>query len=102
SIVTTGISLVTDANTRSGFSTPSTRRGRWWTLRGRRKNQPASAAKTKATAEQGESGSPLTDSNRRPPPYHGGALPAELRGRARGFYRRPARTGVRRRRGHGQ
>ena len=25
--------------------------------------------------------SPLTDSNRRPPPYHGGALPAELRGR---------------------
>src|SRR5215217_3534898 len=26
--------------------------------------------------------SPLTDSNRRPPPYHGGALPAELRGRA--------------------
>src|SRR5579884_3173371 len=24
--------------------------------------------------------SPLTDSNRRPPPYHGGALPAELRG----------------------
>jgi hypothetical protein len=29
--------------------------------------------------------SPLTDSNRRPPPYHGGALPAELRGRGRGF-----------------
>ena len=26
-------------------------------------------------------GSPLTDSNRRPPPYHGGALPTELRGR---------------------
>ena len=25
--------------------------------------------------------SPLTDSNRRPPPYHGGALPTELRGR---------------------
>jgi Phage integrase family len=25
-------------------------------------------------------GSPLTDSNRRPPPYHGGALPTELRG----------------------
>ena len=24
--------------------------------------------------------SPLTDSNRRPPPYHGGALPTELRG----------------------
>ena len=30
---------------------------------------------------QGYSGSPLTDSNRRPPPYHGGALPTELRGR---------------------
>jgi hypothetical protein len=27
--------------------------------------------------------SPLTDSNRRPPPYHGGALPTELRGRNR-------------------
>src|SRR6266545_7334878 len=27
--------------------------------------------------------SPLTDSNRRPPPYHGGALPTELRGRVR-------------------
>ena len=25
--------------------------------------------------------SPLPDSNRRPPPYHGGALPTELRGR---------------------
>jgi PLD-like domain len=25
--------------------------------------------------------SPLADSNRRPPPYHGGALPTELRGR---------------------
>ena len=30
--------------------------------------------------------SPLTDSNRRPPPYHGGALPTELRGRRRGVY----------------
>src|SRR6185295_13566122 len=29
--------------------------------------------------------SPLTDSNRRPPPYHGGALPTELRGRSRGI-----------------
>jgi hypothetical protein len=26
--------------------------------------------------------SPLSDSNRRPPPYHGGALPTELRGRS--------------------
>ncbi len=31
---------------------------------------------------QGFCGSPLTDSNRRPPPYHGGALPTELRGRS--------------------
>src|SRR6266545_4263513 len=31
---------------------------------------------------QGFSSSPLTDSNRRPPPYHGGALPTELRGRS--------------------
>src|SRR5438034_585716 len=30
---------------------------------------------------QGFYTSPLTDSNRRPPPYHGGALPTELRGR---------------------
>ena len=29
--------------------------------------------------------SPLTDSNRRPPPYHGGALPTELRGQRGGF-----------------
>jgi len=31
---------------------------------------------------QGFCASPLTDSNRRPPPYHGGALPTELRGRS--------------------
>ena len=37
--------------------------------------------------------SPLTDSNRRPPPYHGGALPTELRGRSRDS-RRPARRPV--------
>src|SRR5207244_10717297 len=29
--------------------------------------------------------SPLTDSNRRPPPYHGGALPTELRGQVGGM-----------------
>src|SRR5512132_4723539 len=29
--------------------------------------------------------SPLTDSNRRPPPYHGGALPTELRGQEHGI-----------------
>ena len=36
------------------------------------------------SAEQEETESPLTDSNRRPPPYHGGALPTELRGRSVG------------------
>ncbi len=36
---------------------------------------PARRAKARFSA------SPLTDSNRRPPPYHGGALPTELRGR---------------------
>src|SRR5437773_4157618 len=34
---------------------------------------------------QGFYTSPLTDSNRRPPPYHGGALPAELRGQEHGI-----------------
>src|SRR5262245_29732590 len=34
---------------------------------------------------RGVSVSPLTDSNRRPPPYHGGALPTELRGQVRGW-----------------
>ena len=34
---------------------------------------------------RGFPGSPLPDSNRRPPPYHGGALPTELRGRT-GLY----------------
>ena len=34
--------------------------------------------------------SPLADSNRRPPPYHGGALPTELRGQVRGqLFTRP-------------
>jgi hypothetical protein len=46
-----------------------------------------SNAVSRATADnerapkQRERRSPLTDSNRRPPPYHGGALPTELRGR---------------------
>src|SRR3954447_20094148 len=31
-------------------------------------------------------GSPLTESNRRPSPYHGDALPTELRGRAEAGY----------------
>ena len=34
----------------------------------------------KSPAVRGFRRSPLTDSNRRPPPYHGGALPTELRG----------------------
>src|SRR3954447_20781673 len=34
--------------------------------------------------------SPLPDSNRRPPPYHGGALPTELRGRSPGSLGRNA------------
>ena len=46
-------------------------RGRRRTLRGRRNKQSTSALKTKATAKQEENGSPLTNSNRRPPPYHG-------------------------------
>src|SRR5256714_11285470 len=33
--------------------------------------------------------SPLTESNRRPSPYHGDALPTELRGRAPAGYRGP-------------
>jgi hypothetical protein len=38
---------------------------------------------------RGNKPSPLADSNRRPPPYHGGALPTELRGRAAHCRRSP-------------
>src|SRR5436305_103827 len=38
------------------------------------------SAETTDKAYLQEFSSPLTDSNRRPPPYHGGALPTELRG----------------------
>src|SRR5919197_3874472 len=55
--------------------------GRWWTLRGRRSPQPPLVKTTEVAAKQAKTRSPLTDSNRRPPPYHGGALPTELRGR---------------------
>src|SRR5215218_8442636 len=55
--------------------------GRGWTLRGRRRRRATPAETTEPGAEQEETRSPLTDSNRRPPPYHGGALPTELRGR---------------------
>src|SRR6266478_846706 len=44
-----------------------------WTLvdaRGRRNQRPPPAGTTEPSAEQDETRSPLTDSNRRPPPYH--------------------------------
>jgi Phage integrase family len=44
--------------------------GRSWTLRGRRSPRPLPAKTTEARAKQEETRSPLTDSNRRPPPYH--------------------------------
>src|SRR2546428_7613234 len=58
---------------RSACSTSSARDnghgGRWWTLRGRRNQRPPPAGTTEPPAEQDETRSPLTDSNRRPPPY---------------------------------
>jgi hypothetical protein len=42
-----------------------------WTLRGRRASRTTSAPTTETAAKQGRNRSPLTDSNRRPPPYHG-------------------------------
>ncbi len=47
---------------------------RWFQSRSRR------AKVEKRRCFQRLPGSPLPDSNRRPPPYHGGALPTELRG----------------------
>src|SRR6266516_1911682 len=61
---------------------------------GRRNRQPSPTEQTATSRKREKIESPLTDSNRRPPPYHGGALPTELRGRAtilgalRGFRRR--------------
>jgi hypothetical protein len=46
-----------------------------WTLRGRRRSRTPPAQTTRASAKQGEIRSPLTDSNRLPPPYHGGFAP---------------------------
>jgi hypothetical protein len=46
---------------------------------------PRLPAQQKALPERGFNRSPLSDSNRRPPPYHGGALPTELRGQVRGW-----------------
>src|SRR5205823_13725091 len=59
-----------------------------WTPRPRTVALPAN----KRSWPAGTSRSPLTDSNRRPPPYHGGALPTELRGQdahSRWFLRLP-------------
>src|SRR5437867_3431255 len=64
-------------STRSAPPRPSG--GRWWTLRGRRNRRTWSTRTTETSATQEESGSPLTDSNRRPPPYHG-AVRAYTRG----------------------
>src|SRR5262249_1521417 len=44
-------------------------RGRWWTLRGHRADESASAPTTERSNEQAKQRSPLTDSNRRHPPY---------------------------------
>src|SRR6266498_1661598 len=59
---------------RSGCLTSSARDnghgGRWWTLRRRRRRRATPAEPTEPLAEQEETRSPLTDSNRRPPPYH--------------------------------
>jgi hypothetical protein len=44
--------------------------GRWWTLGGRHTSRTPSAPTTETAVEQGRNRSPLTDSNRRPPPYH--------------------------------
>jgi len=43
------------------------------------------ACQPRTTRFAGTLQSPLTDSNRRPLPYHGSALPAELRGRLQGL-----------------
>jgi hypothetical protein len=48
---------------------------------------PPPPLRTETARKRATQRSPLTDSNRRPPPYHGGALPAELRGRF-GYSRR--------------
>jgi hypothetical protein len=45
-------------------------RGRWWTLRGRRCPGRPPPQTTELRAEEAKTRSPLTDSNRRPPPYH--------------------------------
>jgi hypothetical protein len=46
-----------------------------WTFGGRRASDPSSKQQTERARVQRLFESPLTDSNRRPPPYHGGFVP---------------------------
>jgi hypothetical protein len=84
----TGMQTITNTSMRSACSTSSVpdngHGGRWWTLRGHRTPRRTLAETTKATAKQEKTRSPLTDSNRRPPPYHpenvlGSALTLQVR-----------------------
>ena len=54
--------------------------GLTWSHVGHTRIRQALLPGTKKRLQRALYGSPLTDSNRRPPPYHGGALPTELRG----------------------
>jgi hypothetical protein len=58
------------ANCSTGSAPVNVHGGRWWTLRGRQKVRAPPAQTTQLAAKQAETQSPLTDSNRRPPPYH--------------------------------
>jgi hypothetical protein len=60
--------------------------GRWWTLRGRRPSRTPPAETTRTSPEQGRTRSPLTDSNRRPPPYHSIKAPSRTLIRRRSAY----------------
>jgi hypothetical protein len=70
----TGMQTITNTSMRSACSTSSVpdngHGGRLWTLRGHRTPRRTLAETTKAAAKQEKTRSPLTDSNRRPPPYH--------------------------------
>src|SRR5205823_5497981 len=73
----TASSRATDASTRSGSSTTTERSkpptSKRWTSDGRHICRLPPTTKTEPLPEQEETESPLTDSNRRPPPYHGGS-----------------------------
>jgi hypothetical protein len=74
STATTATSHATDESTQSGSwtatrtSKPTTSKP--WTSNGRRSCPSSPATTTERPLEQEETESPLTDSNRRPPPYH--------------------------------